>query len=768
MVNEEINVRYQNKIRIPELSAVSQTLEEDFLDSSKKTTSYKLPINTLYEYNGDVPGWLVNDAAARRYHTNANELSAADLTLFSKYDQISVTGRELQKNVYFEEFPIVDTPKDVYELSYNQLLTKKNISEFQKYVISKQLANYASIPASNWENESENTHIKSFINFISKTKHDARATYKIMFDDKEKNPERVSNIVSLSRIKNPDDKTKSISAAVHYSVAGIVSVKSNLEDQRSGTIYLEARKTGSDDDWQTIDSAVFKFVSKKDWSDISTTPGTYVTLSGYLYTDFETRLKINMHPHAYSMNLNDYRDADYALTNHYSNTFVGFIDIPNYKSDTEDIYFTNINYAGYLYGKNVIQFLKRDKTPSNDEDYPKVSALLNQFHPSSGSKATELLEISTKLTGLINNTTGFQITGLRLSPMGKIYYMNDIIPVEKGMTVYPAYVSGTINTPRPENDTNFVNSYGDGVAWQPNHFLKTLDYSELSVISGLQWPDKTDICGNISMDISAKNSEFGTTIIDDTGGSYTKTFKSSKRYTATARSVATENPRVQYPVNRQTIRFNPIGELASNITCNISAAPRTSGDGRGNESYGRILRVNSNGSTSIVNEATLNTKNVSIKMTNGLCTGSRWNVHEKSLVTANIVMPKNGPHYFYIEAAADTAADDGKRETIFTVNVSAVFNYYIKTFTQNPPSTKITSSIQTASAHVENKMNCSILYDNYAYADNVISSTVSESNFTRNFNIQELSVTHLNFKPLNEDQNQTQLSVLPYPHLPAF
>ena len=776
------NVRYKDRIRIQELSAVKFASEDDFIDSSKKDSSnkphsYKLQIQNLYKYGGTSnPGLLVTDAAARRYHTDANELSAADLNLFAKYEQDEVPGRALQKNVYFEKFPIVDSPKNVYELAKDQLLTKQNIPEFQDYVINKQLTNYASIPANNWENESESTHVKSFLNFISKTKHDARATYKIMFDDKEKNPERVSNIVTLSKLKeDPNNNEKSISAAVHYSVAGVVSVKSNLKEQRSGTIYLEARKTGSKDDWQTIDSAVFKFVSKSDWSDISSRPGTYVTLSGYLYTDFETRLKINLHPHAYSMNLNDYRDTDFALTNHYSNTFIGFIDIPNSKSDTEsNIYFTNINYAGYLYGKNAIQFLKRQvpnaTTTSRDaeEPYPYVSDLITQFHPSEGSYATEKLEISTKTQDLIFNATNFAITGLRLSPMGKVYGMNERIPVENGMTVYPAYTSGTIKTPRPSN-ISFVTSYGDGIAWQQNSFLNNINYSQLSVISGLQWPDNTDICGNINLDISAKNTEYGTTTVDDQTGTYTRTPKTSKRYTVTARSVATENPRVQYPVDRQSIHFEPRGELASNVTCHISASPRTSGDGRGNESYGRILKVNSNGSTSIVNEVTLNTKNVSVKMTDGLCTGSRWNIHERSLITADIIMPRNGPHYFNVEAAADTAADDGKRETIFTVSVSAVFDYYVKTFVPNPPHTEHWTNIQTASAGVENKMNCSVLYDRYAYADKVISSHVDTTTLTNNFNVQQLSVTQLNFKRTSDSSvNQTQLSVLPHPQSVSF
>ena len=760
----DISVRYQDRITIPEFTPVEQANKStDLLDSSYNTRSYQLPISALYSENGI----LVTDAAARRYHTDDNELSATDLSLFVDYEQISTPGRESQKNVYFEKFPLVDAPKNIYELASDQLMTKGNIPDFQEYTVRKPMSHYSSIPASNWENETESVHVKSFINFISKTRHDARATYKIMFDDTDVNPERVSNIVSLSKIKDPDstdDNKRSISAAVHYSVAGIVSVKSNLDDQRSGTIYLEARKTGSDDDWQTIDSAVFKFISKKDWNNrTNVSPGTYVTLSGYLYTDFETRLKINLHPHAYSMNLNDYRDSNYALTNHYSNTFIGFIDIPNYKSESNtSINFSNMNYAGYVYGKNAIKFLTLSQ--SRDNEYPKVSALLEQFE--TGLKDSTL-EISTKIPGLITHITGFEISGLRLSPMGKVYTMNETIPVEGGMTVYPAYKAGKVQTPRMATDKSFVSSYGRGVEWQDSLVLNRINYSELSVISGLRWPANTDICGNISMEISAKNTEYNTTTVDGVGGTYSSRLKSSRVYTTFARSVATENPRVQYQIAKSSISITPNGTLVGDITCHITATPNTSGPGDGNESYGRIYKINSNGSRSIIKEQTLNTKNVSVKMTDGLCTGSRWNIHEKR-ITADIIMPHNAAHRIDIEAAADTAADDGRKETIFTVNVSASFDYYVQTFIPNPPTTAQITNIVFGKGNCTNKMDCSVLYDKYAYADRVISSRVIEDSSKKltDFNVQELSVTKLNFT--NVGSGLTELSVAPHPQSVLF
>ena len=503
---------------------------------------------------------------------------------------------------------------------------------------------------------------------------------------------------------------------------------------------------------------VAKNFKEDDQSDISTIPGTYITLTGYLYSDFETRLKINLHPHAYSMNLNDYRDTKYALTTHYSNTFVGFIDIPNYKSESNtSINFSNMNYAGYVYGKNAIKFLTLNQ--SRDNEYPKVSALLDQFE--AGLKESTL-EISTKIPGLINRRTGFEISGLRLSPMGKVYTMNEIIPVEPGMTVYPAYKAGKVRTPRMATDKSFVSSYGRGVEWQDSLVLNRIDYSELSVISGLRWPENTDICGNISMEISAKNTEYNTTTVDGVGGTYSSRLKSSRVYTTFARSVATENPRVQYPIAKSSISITPNGTLVGDITCHITATPNTSGPGDGNESYGRIYKINSNGSRSIIKEQTLSTKNVSVKMTDGLCTGSRWNIHEKR-ITADIIIPHNAAHRIDIEAAADTAADDGRKETIFTVNVSASFDYYIQTFIPNPPTQHETTNIIFGKGNCTNKMDCSVLYDKYAYADKVISSKVVEDSSKKltDFNVQELSVTKLNFT--NIGSGLTELSVAPTP-----
>ena len=65
-------------------------------------------------------------------------------------------------------------------------------------------------------------------------------------------------------------------------------------------------------------------------------------------------------------------------------------------------------------------------------------------------------------------------------------------------------------------------------------------------------------------------------------------------------------------------------------------------------------------------------------------------------------------------------------------------------------------------------MDCSVLYDKYAYADGVISSRVIEDSSKKltDFNVQELSVTKLNFT--NVGSGLTELSVAPHPQSVLF
>ena len=298
---------YKDRIKIDELSAVSFVdKEKDYIETSitseSNKTSYKFKIKNFSSINGK----LINDSAKIRYNTD-------NLELFLNYNQQSTDSRP----VVFEHYPFVDNTESNVSSYTNELLTRKNLTNFETYYSKTSWNPKYGILAYNWENEyttngttnPSTTLITNFKNFITKSENCARATYKFPYNS------NVTDPISLSGFGE--------NLVVFYTVAGIVSVKSTIKDQKSGTIYLEAREN-SEKEWITIDSAVFKFAND------SNSPGTYITLNGYLSTNFETRLRLNLHPQGYSMNLSEFRQSKYALTNHYVNTFVGFGYCPNY------------------------------------------------------------------------------------------------------------------------------------------------------------------------------------------------------------------------------------------------------------------------------------------------------------------------------------------------------------------------------------------------------------------------------------------------------
>lgn len=315
----DISVRFSNRVRIDELSAVSAvnpTTDYINISDTEVSVSKKFQISN-FSSNNDA----VNNAAVDRYSTPSNDLNIHDLTLFSSENEYK-QSLDSDKETYFEKHPIVDYHTDVSVLQEQSLITKTNLNEFEHYLSTRDRFPCMAIPAYNWENEEDKLN-KLFVttdisDFIPTTANESRATYKIPYNS------HVSNIVKLNSFRK-EGAQNTLKGTAYYSVAGVVSVKSILPDQRSGTIYLEARPEGSSTDWHTVDSAVFKFV---DNTEVSSSPGTYVVLNGYLTTDFETRLRLNLDPQGYSMNLHDYRLTEDALVTNHVNTFIGFAYFP--------------------------------------------------------------------------------------------------------------------------------------------------------------------------------------------------------------------------------------------------------------------------------------------------------------------------------------------------------------------------------------------------------------------------------------------------------
>lgn len=659
-----ITVQYKNKIRIQDLTEITDfDISVTKIDTTSISTSGKQTLRTEISSFAR-QNEILNAAAARRYRTEENNLQATDLHLFSKYAQDNTSH---EKDVYFETFPIIESDPLLTnnEISANQLLTKFNIEDFESYLSNKNLNSYSCIPSYNWENEIEYEPITSFVDLLKTTKNDSRATYKFEYTTlkpNKNNVERTTNIVPLNQFKYKNGSI--ITAMVHYSVAGFVAVKSDLDDQRSGTIYLEARDArNKNDEWRTIDSAVFKFIPNGiPKNDPKYSPGTYVTLNGYLSTEFETRLKLNLKSHGYSMNLYEDRDISNALTNHYVNTFIGFVHIPDaIANQPNQIYFSNINYYSYLKDGKGVLFKSRN---INNVIYVKtVNELLKLFNI---NPANTFLEISsTKMVRIISGShkpdKNFIINGIRTSPIGKVYKIGETfetpLKLEAGMTIYPSYASGEIEAVRPASITKSFTGYPELYTIKKSNILNSFDYSELTVLPKLKWNSQTEIYGNISAELLATNNG-GTQHVEETTLSFNRTYS--------AADYATDDPRRQYVgksyvfdfskyLKNRTIKPNTL------ITCSMDIWPRTWGRGDGNESYGRVY----DGTGKIINRRTLETKNITRAFTFGLCTGSKWNYSAQSS-NITFTQPSNYTH-FTLYAAADTAKDDGRDETWFGV-----------------------------------------------------------------------------------------------------
>ncbi len=301
------------------------------LSSSQSNNSRKCNIDTLCQKEE------LYKAAAKRYKID-------DIHTF---DIFTGTDQGDYKPVVFES-----NPNRAYDLNSeidadsNRIITKKELDNLENTLSMSSRYPCSLIPAYNWENESGTLESSNYIpvehkitSFITTNANEERATYKFEYNN------RVSNIVNLSRIKLPEFET--VKGTFFYNVIGIVSIKTTLKDQKSGTIYLEARdpiNQNTESGWFVVDSAVFKFINDSNKS----SPGTYITLSGYISTNLETRLKLNLSPQGYSMNLANYRLNGGAFVTNYTNTFVGFAYLPtnndsNYKIVDDNIYY-QVNY----------------------------------------------------------------------------------------------------------------------------------------------------------------------------------------------------------------------------------------------------------------------------------------------------------------------------------------------------------------------------------------------------------------------------------------
>ena len=692
-----MDVRYENKIRIQDLPLVSQLsdslLNKSYIDVSIGDSSGKYRLSVFKGKNDQLA-----TAAANRYKTEDNELSKDDIKLFSQYTQ----GGDLVngKDLYFEKHPIVDTLTENNMLQDSQLLTKANIEEFESYLSNKKQVQKSFIPLFNWENEwpllnkdnvdesiqdtvsgtpywqkSNSYENLNFKDFLTNSKYEAKATYKFLYSTSspnERNPERVTNIIPLNKFK---DNGEEITAVVHLSIAGFVSVKTDLPNQESGTIYLEARRAdkntiGADNPWQTIDSAVFKFYNPK--SD-KKSPGTFITLNGYLTTEFETRLKLNLKSNAYSMNMFESREETLTPITHFVNTFIGIVHIPNVRSTpTNAIYFTNINYQPYLKDNDGLVVISKvppqDLASETDVNY--IIDLFKNGQSSTVSNNIKYLKVNSSGMEGIKTNEEFEINGLRLSPTGKIYPRGGNIPIHPGMTVYPSYTSGVVYVKKPANviiqekQYPSINSYNSG-----SYVFDNFDKSYLAVLRDVQWPTETIIYSQISIQslLHYNNYQYWTTGGIDTARVESPPETISIPGTFSISSYATEKPRRQYPKETYTIRFNTEltgKELVGDISCSFTAWSDTWGPGNGNESYGKIY----SGNEELIKPHYFQTKNISRGMTYGLCTGSRWSC-SRHTITASCKQP-NTKKYLRIEAYADTAEDDGSDKTCFGVYLS--------------------------------------------------------------------------------------------------
>lgn len=775
---DENSIKYDNKIRIIDLPLIEITGngENQYIDASKfysngtEISSFNLNISHLSAQN-----LLLNNAAAKKYRTEENELKGHDLELFSEYEQ----NAESTKNTYFEYHPFVDSIVPNDRLQPDQLLTLSNVAEFDNYMSLKKLQPYACIPSFNYETDRTDTGIdyritsNNFKQFITSTTEHASATYKFEYTlpyPENRNTERVTNVVPLNIFKYNNDEIVSI---VHYTVAGIVAIKSNVSTLRSGTIYLEARKAGStnDDDWQVIDSAVFKFLPN------GISPGTYITLTGFLSTEFETRLKLNLKSKGYSMNLSDFRQPEYALTNHNVNTFIGFAHIPNMTSTDENmIYYSDENYKDYRQSGVKSKKLEHIVEGSSKK---MVSALLNEFE-----EDLHKTNLQIYANGMYN-ASGFEINGLRLSPTGPIYGLDSTIEVKPGNTYYPSYASGVITVDRSETSctAHYESDCSDIWASGEGHVYgnSDVDFTSITTLDGVTWPADTEILGELDSEISLRfhytsSKQYTKTV--KTNGTSTINVPGTFSVSGFAMEKNPSNPKQH--LNQQNIfkvdfsnKLKNIQGIYGAISVYMYAWPSTWGPGRGNESYGRVY----SGNGVILDKTTFKTKNLKhgVDATNHMCSpnGGRWNMTPQQ--TYLTCTQSNENRYLTLWEWTDTAADDGFEKTCFSVSISGL---KVKYKYKNSTTTTTTHTIDerhTYSGHLSaTGVNCYIGSKKIHATDNHTSIGLHDNRLdnkdepiTSNTEFHTLTATGINFKRINDGvlANRTVLTVCPYPQV---
>lgn len=684
-------VLYKDKIQLYELPTLEHIDESELnkisIDTSVtgSTKSVISSIGTpLYRFSGltgadlssDVP-YLLDEAAAKRYHTKFNDLSAIDLRLFSDYDQQGI------KNTYFNDHPYVVNDNDINSLEYEQLLTKNNLDEAERYFSNRFLNSGNKLKTFNWE--TDKSYVKSSDGMMTQEvsglhdlldldKWDSQATYKFEWGTDN----RTTNTVDLN-----------INAAYYYSVIGIVSVKSIIPDQKSGTIYLEAKPrdiADIDDNWIVVDSAVFKF--DQDNKNV----GTYITLSGYMSPKYVTRLKLNLHPNAYSMNNWEYRETG-SITNHYSNTFVGSAYILDdvISSDTiempVDIKFTDSNYKLYKSDNTsiIIDLSATDLTSHFEDSQVYTIPVLDVVNAITACNANvKNLDISTSTQ---QNRRNFAINGLRYSKTGKIYPITGNMNLYSNCVLYPSYSSGTIEV-QEQSLPKITSISAIGEAWQNGQVLYNLNMDRLSALPSTDWPLNTEIYGNheLSGNIEMVNSS---TSFSSSTYETIQTSRLIQFSPNTISSYATYKPRRDNHLDTKKIDFSRVlqnYDVVGDITCYITATPRTYGGGSGSESWGRIrygfttaAQLNDNNtsaSSTIVSPVRLKTKNINRWITNKMCTGSRWNVHSGTLTTH--FTQSSRYKQIWIQACADTGKGDSK-PTNFSVTVTAAIKFKYRT-----------------------------------------------------------------------------------------
>lgn len=743
--------------------AYGEDIHDSIESDQDQIDKYKSIGTALYRFSGDklssdVP-YLLDESAVKRYRTKTNNLQPIDLRLFSDYSQQGL------KKTYFNDHPHIVNNIDMNSLNYDQLLTKNNLEEAERYFVNRFLNSKSKLKASNWETDSDyikstngepKQEISGLNEMLELDKWDSQATYKFEWG----NDKRTTNIVDL--------KTNS---SYYYSVIGIVSVKSKLPDQKSGTIYLEAKpreQDDIDDNWVVVDSAVFKFDQDKK------NAGTYVTLTGYMSPNYVTRLKLNLHPNAYSMNNWEYREKG-SVSNHYSNTFVGTAYILDDFISSEtieipiNIKFTDSNYSPYKIDNKVITAdLTNDLSGYfiDSQVYTiAVSDVIEKIKENLPNSNIETLDISTKTQ---NGRSQFYINGLRYSPTGRIYPITSTMNLFSNCILYPSYSSGTITVQQSALHNATLNRQGIEESWQGGQVLYNLNMSYLSALPNLDWPKNTEIYGN--HEISGK--------IEQINSSTTRT---SYQYQTTNRSnpvsfnnqvvesIAQYNPRICDQLVSHKIDFSKIlnkYDVVGNITCHITATPRTWG-GAGGESYGvvrygftndkELNDLHTTAVSTIVNPVKFVTKNITRWISNKLCTGTYWNVHEGTM-TATFEQDSKY-RQIWIQAVANTAKGVTKiTHFSVTANVTIYFKYKaMVTGTRSSTTTETVTAYITCSTSGtrENIVQNSKIYPILSASKNM-EATTRPSTVEDVFRVDNITDAIGKFRT-------AELTVIPYP-----